>query len=106
MLVKFSSCCPGGFEHFFTSHSGLLQKVFANDFIHIEKWGDFYSAIESRAIEEVIPSTSDGIVQTSVFGAARLRASYGRSVSCLYLWTGARTSLLTSRLPVQENVIR
>jgi hypothetical protein len=59
--------------------------------------GDFYSAIESRAIEEVIASTHDGIVLTSVFGAARLRATYGRSVSCLYLWTGVRPSLLNPR---------
>lgn len=59
-----------GFEHFFTSHAGLLQKVFANDFIHIEKWGDFYSAIESRTIEEAMDSDNDGIVLTSVFGAA------------------------------------
>jgi guanylate kinase len=86
-----------GFEHFFTSHNGLLQKVFANDFIHVEKWGDFYSAIESRTIEEAISSELDGIVLTSVFGAARLRATYRLGVSCLYLWTGARPALLNPR---------
>jgi guanylate kinase len=86
-----------GFEHYFTSHRGLLQKVFANDFIHIEKWGDYYSAIESRVIEEAIESTRDGLVLTSVFGAARLRSTYGASVTSLYLWTGPRPSLLNPR---------
>ena len=45
-----------GFEHYFTSHQGMLQKVFANDFIHIEKWGDYYSAIEARVIQETFSS--------------------------------------------------
>lgn len=86
-----------GFEHYFVSHGELLQKVFANDFIHIEKWGDYYSAIESRSVEEVLNSESDGLVLTSVFGASRLRATYGLRVTCLYLWTYDRTSLLSPR---------
>ena len=86
-----------GFEHYFTSHRGLLQKVFSNDFIHIEKWGDYYSAIESRVIEDAIASPQDGIVLTSVFGAARLRATYGASVTSLYLWTGPHPSLMNPR---------
>jgi guanylate kinase len=86
-----------GFEHFFTSHSGLLQKVFANDFIHVEKWGDYYSAIESRTLEEVMSATADALVLTSVFGSARLRATYGASVVPLYLWTADTTSLMNPR---------
>lgn len=37
-----------GFEHYFTSYPGILQKLFANDFIHIEKWGDYYTANTKR----------------------------------------------------------
>jgi len=61
-----------GFEYYFTSHFGLLQKVFANDFIHIEKWGDYYSAIESRTLEAAMDASPDALVLTSVFGSARL----------------------------------
>ena len=86
-----------GFEHYFTSHQGLLQKVFANDFIHIEKWGDYYSAIASRVLEEAISDNPDGIVLTSVFGSARLRATYGASVVPLYLWTEGAASLMNPR---------
>ncbi|MCJ7458457.1 MAG: hypothetical protein MUP17_05650 [candidate division Zixibacteria bacterium] len=86
-----------GFEHYFISYPGILQKLFANDFIHIEKWGDYYTAIESRTIEDALEADHDGIILTSVFGAARLRATYGYSVSCLYLWTGLRPSLLNPR---------
>ncbi len=86
-----------GFEHYFTTHQGFLQKVFANDFIHIEKWGDYYSGIESRTIEEAIASDEDGLVLTSIFGAARLRATYGQSITPLYLWMGARPTLMNPR---------
>ena len=86
-----------GFEYYFTSHSGLLQKVFANDFIHIEKWGDYYSAIETRALEAALGATPDALVLTSVFGSARLRATYGASVIPLYLWTADTTSLMNPR---------
>jgi len=86
-----------GFENFFTSHSGLLQKVFANDFIHIEKWGDYYSAIETRALEVALRADRDALVLTSVFGSARLRATYGASVIPLYLWTADTASLMNPR---------
>lgn len=86
-----------GFENYYVSHKDLLTKVFANDFIHIEKWGDYYSAIESRSIEDLLDSSRDGIVLTSIFGAARLRATYGQSVSSVYLWTDVRPSLLNPR---------
>ena len=28
-----------GFEYHFLDHEGFLQRVYANDFIHVEKWG-------------------------------------------------------------------
>jgi guanylate kinase len=85
------------FEHYFTSQSGLLQKVFANDFIHIEKWGDYYSAIESRTLEAAMEAPPDALVLTSVFGSARLLATYGTQVVPLYLWTADTTSLMNPR---------
>lgn len=86
-----------GFEHYFTSHSGLLQKVFANDFIHIEKWGDYYSAIESQTLESAMENSPDALVLTSVFGSARLLATYGAHVVPLYLWTADKASLMNPR---------
>lgn len=64
-----------GFEYLFTSRQGMLQKLSANDFIHIEKWGDYYSAIEKHALDETLKSSYSGIVLASTFGAARLRAT-------------------------------
>jgi guanylate kinase len=86
-----------GFEYFFTSQKGILQKVFANDFIHIEKWGDYYSAIETRIIERVFSSPYHGIVLASTFGASRLRATYGINIKCLYMWCGDQASLFNPR---------
>nr|WP_256474820.1 hypothetical protein [Amycolatopsis sp. WQ 127309] len=86
-----------GFEYHFTTHRGLLHKVFASDFIHFEKWGDYYQAIETRSIEDVLESDNDGIVLASVFGSARLAATYGIRIVPLYLWTGDRLSLMDPR---------
>ena len=82
-----------GFEYNFTSNKGILQKLFANDFIHIEKWGDFYQAIETSSINETIEDGKIGIVLASTFGAARLQAEYSDKVQCLYMWPGNKTSL-------------
>jgi guanylate kinase len=86
-----------GFEYYFTTTRGLLQKVFSSDFIHFEKWGNFYSAIETRSLEDVFESDADGIVLASIFGSSRLRATYGVRIVPLYLWTGSRLSLMDPR---------
>jgi guanylate kinase len=86
-----------GFEYYYTTHAGFLQKVFANDFIHIEKWGDYYNGIEAWLIEETLEAEYDGMILASTFGAARLRATYGRHITPLYLWTGDRVSLVNPR---------
>jgi guanylate kinase len=86
-----------GFEHFFTSHQGMLQKLSANDFIHIEKWGDYYSGIETRILNETLKSPHDGIILASTFGAARLKATYSSNITCLYMWCHNRASLLNPR---------
>lgn len=82
-----------GFEYIFTSHSGLLHKVYSNDFIHLEKWGDYYSGIETRLLKKVIDSPSDGLILASTFGASRLMATYGEIIQPLYIWTGDKESL-------------
>jgi guanylate kinase len=86
-----------GFEYYFTSTRGLLQKVFASDFIHFEKWGNFYSAIETNSLEDVLESDADAVVLASILGSSRLRATYGSRIVPLYLWTGTRLSLMDPR---------
>jgi guanylate kinase len=86
-----------GFEYYFTSHHGLLQKVYSNDFIHLEKWGDYYSGIDTRLLKIVINSKSDGLILASTFGASRLTASFGDIIQPLYIWTGQKESLQNPR---------
>lgn len=86
-----------GFEYYFTSHNGLLQKVYANDFIHLEKWGDFYSGIDTRLLKEVFDSKRDGLILASSFGASRLKVSFGDKIQPLYIWTGHKESLQNPR---------
>lgn len=86
-----------GFEYHFLDHDGFLQKVYANDFIHVEKWGDYYSGIDTRSLEDVLRSPYYGLVLASTYGAARLRASYGVHVTHIYMWTGPRNTLLLPR---------
>ncbi|MBN2267687.1 MAG: hypothetical protein JW725_05130 [Candidatus Babeliaceae bacterium] len=86
-----------GFEYLFTTFQDMLKKLYANDIIHIEKWGNYYSAIESQVIEKTITSDYDGIILASTFGASRLCAIFGCNVISLYMWTGERSSLLDLR---------
>jgi len=86
-----------GFEYHFLDHDAFLQKVYANDFIHVEKWGDYYSGIDTRSLEDVLRSSQHGLVLASTYGAARLRASYRVHVTHIYMWTGARSTLLLPR---------
>jgi guanylate kinase len=82
-----------GFEYQFTSYQGLLQKTFANDFVYLERWGDYYSGIESHEIEATLLSNEDAVVLASVPGAERLQERYGNTIVPLYLWPGSEASL-------------
>ncbi|SJZ32032.1 nucleoside-triphosphatase [Sediminibacterium ginsengisoli] len=82
-----------GFEYHFVTHDGLLQKVLENDFIHFEKWGDYYSAIEKNILDETIKSDYDGIVLASIFGTNRLQATYHDKIVPIYMWSGRYQSL-------------
>lgn len=92
-----------GFEYFFTSYEGMLKKVYANDFIHFEKWGDFHSGIETRLIRKTIESDKDGIILASIFGASRLKASFGDFIKVLYLWTGLSETLYNPTCLEKDN---
>jgi hypothetical protein len=82
------------FEYHFLSHRDFLSKVYANDFIHVERWGNFYTGIDTRYIEDALTSNQCSIILASVYGAARLMASYSTGLTHLYMWTGSRKSLL------------
>jgi guanylate kinase len=86
-----------GFEYHFLSHRDFLQKVYAHDFIHVERWGSFYTGIDRDDIEDAIGSEMSAIVLASTFGAARIRATYKSSITHLYMWTGDKSSLMNPR---------
>lgn len=82
------------FEYHFLSHRDFLSKVYANDFIHVERWGSFYTGIDTNYIDEALSLDQCSIVLASVYGAVRLMASYPSGLTHLYMWTGTRKSLL------------
>lgn len=96
-----------GFEYFFINHNNMLKKVFENDFIHFEKWGDFYSAIETSSIEESIDSSYDSIILASTFGSSRLKATYDDKIIPIYMWSGDYNTLYNPSClsPVSDEVI-
>ena len=82
------------FEYHFMTHRDFLSKVYANDFIHAERWGNFYTGIDTDYIEEALDREGFSIILASIYGAARLMASYDAGLTHLYIWTGSRKSLL------------
>lgn len=86
-----------GVDYYFLPKKGFLQKIFANDFVHIEEYENSYFGIEARFIEETIKSNEDGIIMAGVFGASKLKAVYGGNVSVLFMHSGTRSSVLDPR---------
>ncbi|MBA4072588.1 MAG: hypothetical protein C0497_12250 [Gemmatimonas sp.] len=82
-----------GFDYKYLPRSGFLQKIFANDFVHVEEYEGDYFGIEARHIEDAIKSRSDSIIMAGS-GAMTLRAVFGANVSVLFLHSGTRESLL------------
>lgn len=82
------------FEYHFLSHRDFLSKVYANDFIHVERWGNFYTGIDTSYVDDALARDGCSIILASVYGAARLMASYETGLTHLYIWTGSRKSLL------------
>jgi guanylate kinase len=82
-----------GVDYKYLDRDGFLQKIFANDFVHVEEYEGDYFGIEARYIEDTIRSRADGIIMAGA-GAMTLRAVFGANVSILFLHTGTRESLL------------
>ena len=86
-----------GFDYHFLSREGFLQKIFANDLIHVEQYNGDYFGIETRYAEDIINSKFDGIIMAGVYGATKLKAVFGANISIVYMYTGTRDSLLDPR---------
>lgn len=86
-----------GVDYFYLPERGFLQKIFANDFVHIEEYDNNYYGIETRFIEDTIHSDFDGIIMAGSSGATKLKAVYGANISIVYIHTGTRASLLDPR---------
>lgn len=82
-----------GIEYDFLPEKGFLQKIFANDFVHIEEYEGAYFGIEAPIIEDTINSNEDGIIMAGVFGASKLKAVYGDKVSFMFMTTSSRKDL-------------
>ena len=82
-----------GRDYVYYSREGFLQKLFANDFSHVEIFDDDLFGIEAAPIEEAIESTDDAIIMAGD-GATRLRDVYGPNVSVMFMYTGSRRALL------------
>lgn len=86
-----------GIDYYYLPKKGFLQKIFANDFVHIEEYDNNFYGIEARFIEDTINSDLDGIIMAGSSGATKLKAVYGANVSVIYIHTGTRASLLDPR---------
>lgn len=86
-----------GIDYYYLPKKGFLQKIFANDFVHIEEYDNNFYGIEARFIEDAINSDLDGIIMAGSSGATKLKAVYGANVSVIYIHTGTRASLLDPR---------
>jgi len=86
-----------GFEYYFINENILLEKVLNNDFIYIEKWGDYYSAIEQKSLDNIIESDYDGIILASTFGTNHLQFTYSDKILPTYMWSGNYKSLKNNR---------
>lgn len=84
-----------GFDYSFYSENGFLQKIFSNDFIHVEQFGNSFYGIEAKVIEDAIKSPQDCLIMAGVYGATRLRDIYGKNVSVLFMYTGDERALLS-----------
>jgi guanylate kinase len=84
-----------GFDYAFYSSQGFLQKIFSNDFIHVEQFGSSFYGIEAGPIEEAIKSHSDAVIMSGIYGGTRLREIYGANITVMFMYTGNRRSLMS-----------
>ena len=81
-------------DYNFYSKEGFLQKIFSNDFIHVEQYSNNFYGIESNQIEDTIKSDKDGIIMAGIYGATRLKTIYQGNVSIIYMYSGDRQALI------------
>lgn len=84
-----------GFDYNYYSESGFLQKIFSNDFIHVEQFGTSFYGIEASPIEDAIKGPDDALIMSGIYGAMRLKEIFGANVSVMFMYTGSRRSLLS-----------
>ncbi len=82
-----------GIDYNFYSHNGFLQKIFANDFSHVETYDNHLFGIEGKMIEEAIKSKKDAIIMAGIYGAIHLKDIYKDNVTIIYMYSGRRQSL-------------
>jgi guanylate kinase len=96
-----------GFDYSFYSESGFLQKIFSNDFIHVEQFGNSFYGIEAKVIEDAIRAPHDSMIMAGIYGATRLRDIYGKNISVLFMYSGTERDLLSPAcLSEQSSEIR
>ncbi len=83
-----------GIDYNFYTREGFLQKIFSNDFVHVEQYGKNFYGIETFPIENAIKSSNDAIIMAGIYGAMRLKAVFRGNVTVIYMYSGNRQSLL------------
>lgn len=82
-----------GIDYNFYSHNGFLQKIFANDFVHVESYNNYLFGIERQMIEEAIQSKKDAIIMAGIYGAIHLKDIFKESITIIYMYSGKRQTL-------------
>lgn len=85
-----------------------MERVQKNHFIHFEKWGDYYYAIEKESLDNIIESDYDGIILAGIFGTSRLQVTYSDKIIPIYMWSGNYESLKNNHdclRPDEENIL-
>jgi guanylate kinase len=95
-----------GIDYHYLEETDFLQKIYANDYVHLENYDGNHFGIDAQMIESVIKSNKNGII---IAGAAayKLKAVYKANVSIIFIHTGSRQSLLNPkalRLDSEENI--
>lgn len=83
----------GGCEYNFYSKVEFRQRLYSNEFVHVELYGDDFYGIGTRVIEEAIDSDDDAFIIAGIYGATSLSACYADQVSTIYMFCGDRSSL-------------
>ena len=85
-----------GLEYNFYSRDAFLNKIFAGDFCHIEAYQDILFGIERRDIESIIYGSSNGIMQTGIYGATRLFELFPHNIRVIYMYVTHERDLMST----------